>query len=112
MLLQYAHTGLAVLTGDGVHPRRHRQYQGIAVDLASWMVQADTHLRTPIHASRRYRPTGPALLSGIDMAAAVQNAVGHAVLPVTLPFWMFRKAALLRRARRIAAAVLDAGRRG
>jgi NAD(P)H dehydrogenase (quinone) len=47
------------------------------------------------HAGQRYRPTGPALLSGRDMAAAVQHAVGHAVLPVKLPFWMFRKAARL-----------------
>lgn len=45
------------------------------------------------HAGMRYRPTGPALLSGRDMAAAVQRAVGHAVLPLELPFWMFRKAA-------------------
>lgn len=47
------------------------------------------------HAGNRYRPTGPALLSGRDMAAAVQRAVGHAVLPLKLPFWMFRKAARL-----------------
>jgi len=47
------------------------------------------------HAGRRYRPTGPALMSGRDMAAAVQRAVGHAVLPLELPFWMFRKAARL-----------------
>ena len=49
------------------------------------------------HAGRRYRPTGPALLSGRDMATAVQRAVGHPVLPVKLPFWMFRKAARLSR---------------
>jgi NAD(P)H dehydrogenase (quinone) len=47
------------------------------------------------HAGQRYRPTGPALLSGRDMAAAVQRAVGHAVLPLDLPFWMFCKAARL-----------------
>jgi uncharacterized protein YbjT (DUF2867 family) len=47
------------------------------------------------HAGHRLRPTGPALLSGRDMAAAVQRVVGHAVLPVRLPFWMFNKAARL-----------------
>lgn len=47
------------------------------------------------HAGKRLRPTGPALLSGRDMAAAVQRAVGHTVVPVKLPFWMFRKAARL-----------------
>lgn len=47
------------------------------------------------HAGQRYRPTGPALLSGRDMAAAVQRAVGRSVLPLQLPFWMFRKAARL-----------------
>ena len=45
------------------------------------------------HHGQSYRPTGPRLLSGRDMAAAVQRAVGHAVRPVNLPFWMFAKAA-------------------
>jgi uncharacterized protein YbjT (DUF2867 family) len=45
------------------------------------------------HHGRCYRPTGPELLSGRDMAAVVQKVVGHAVLPVNLPFWMFLKAA-------------------
>lgn len=45
------------------------------------------------HHGKRYRPTGPRLLSGREMAAIVQKVVGHAVLPVQLPFWMFLKAA-------------------
>jgi NAD(P)H dehydrogenase (quinone) len=45
------------------------------------------------HHGRRYRPTGPKLLSGRDMAAVIQKVVGHAVIPVNLPFWMFLKAA-------------------
>ncbi len=45
------------------------------------------------HAGKRYRPTGPALLSGRDMALAVAQAVGHSVRPMELPFWMFNKAA-------------------
>ena len=42
---------------------------------------------------QRFRPTGPALLAGREMAAVVGRVVGHAVLPVSLPFWMFNKAA-------------------
>lgn len=45
------------------------------------------------HAGMRYRPSGPELLSGKDMARAVAKAVGHRVIPVHLPFWMFRKVA-------------------
>lgn len=45
------------------------------------------------HAGRRYRPTGPRLLTGREMAQAVARVVGHAVVPVSLPMWMFRKAA-------------------
>lgn len=45
------------------------------------------------HAGRRYRPTGPRLVTGREMAQAVAQAVGHAVVPVDLPMWMFRKAA-------------------
>lgn len=45
------------------------------------------------HGGKRYRPTGPRLLSGREMAQVVASAVGHAVLPVDLPMWMFRKAA-------------------
>lgn len=45
------------------------------------------------HAGKRYRPTGPKLLSGRDMAAIVQTVVGHTVVPVNMPFWMFLKAA-------------------
>jgi uncharacterized protein YbjT (DUF2867 family) len=45
------------------------------------------------HHGKRYRPTGPKLLSGRDMASVVQKVVGHAVMPVNLPFWIFLKAA-------------------
>jgi hypothetical protein len=40
-----------------------------------------------------YRPTGPDLLSGRDMAAIAQRIVGHRVIPLKLPFWLFRKVA-------------------
>lgn len=45
------------------------------------------------HASKSYRPTGPALLDGREMAAIVARAVGHPVLPVDLPIWMLAKVA-------------------
>jgi uncharacterized protein YbjT (DUF2867 family) len=47
------------------------------------------------HAGMRYRPTGPELLSGAEMAAVIAKAVGHKVLPIDMPFWMFRKLARL-----------------
>lgn len=45
------------------------------------------------HHGQRYRPTGPELLSGHEMAARVGSVLGHRVVPVHLPFWMFLKAA-------------------
>ncbi len=45
------------------------------------------------HAGRSYRPTGPTLLSGKEMAAIVGKAVGHRVVPVNLPIWMLGKVA-------------------
>ena len=49
------------------------------------------------HAGMTYRPTGPELLSGRDMARIVAKVVQHAVVPVDLPFWMFRKVARQQR---------------
>lgn len=45
------------------------------------------------HAGKSYRPTGPALLSGRDMAAVVGRATGRRVRAVNLPFGMFLKVA-------------------
>ena len=49
------------------------------------------------HAGKSYRPTGPELLDGRDMAAIIAKVVGHGVLPVDLPTWMFRKVARLQK---------------
>ena len=49
------------------------------------------------HAGKSYRPTGPELLSGPMMAAVVERVVGHRVVPVALPFWMFLKVARQQR---------------
>ena len=45
------------------------------------------------HAGKSYRPTGPQLLDGRDMAAMVAKAVGHRVFPVDMPIWMLSKVA-------------------
>ena len=45
------------------------------------------------HAGKSYRPTGPELLSGKQMAATVAQAVGHRVIPVSLPYSLFTKVA-------------------
>ena len=45
------------------------------------------------HAGKRYRPTGPKLLNGREMAAEIAKAVGHGVMPVNLPIWMLGKVA-------------------
>jgi len=45
------------------------------------------------HAGRRYRPTGPQLLSAEDIAHAMGRAVGRSVRVAPTPPWMFLKAA-------------------
>lgn len=45
------------------------------------------------HAGQRYRPTGPQLLNGREMAAIIAKAVGHRVFPVDLPISMLGKVA-------------------
>ena len=49
------------------------------------------------HAGMSYRPTGPKLLSGRDMTEIIAKVVGHRVIPMNLPFWMFRKVAQQQR---------------
>ena len=45
------------------------------------------------HHGMTYRPTGPELLSGADMAKIAAKVVGHGVLPMKLPLWLFLKVA-------------------
>lgn len=45
------------------------------------------------HAGKSYRPTGPRLLDGREMAQIVAKAVGHSVIPFNLPIWMLSKVA-------------------
>ncbi len=49
------------------------------------------------HAGKSYRPTGTQLLSGKEMAAIIARVVGHRVVPISLPFWMFRKVARMQK---------------
>jgi uncharacterized protein YbjT (DUF2867 family) len=44
------------------------------------------------HDGRAYRPTGPHLLSGNDIAEALGYALGRRVRPVDIPPWMFMRA--------------------
>ena len=45
------------------------------------------------HDGKTYRPTGPQLLSGREMAEIVAKVVGHRVRAVEVPFWLFSKTA-------------------
>lgn len=49
------------------------------------------------HAGKSYRPTGPELLSGKDMAGIIERVVGHGVKPLQLPIWMFLKVARMQK---------------
>lgn len=49
------------------------------------------------HVGKSYRPTGTELLSGQDMATIVAKVVGHSVIPLNFPLWMFRKVARLQK---------------
>jgi uncharacterized protein YbjT (DUF2867 family) len=44
------------------------------------------------HDGRAYRPTGPTLLSGADIADAVGEALGRGVRHIDIPSWMFMRA--------------------
>ncbi len=45
------------------------------------------------HAGKRYRPTGPDMLSVREMAAIMGKVLGRTVRHVNMPLWMFHKAA-------------------
>jgi hypothetical protein len=44
------------------------------------------------HDGRAYRPTGPKLLSGIDIADVISEALGRRVRLMEIPPWMFMRA--------------------
>ena len=45
------------------------------------------------HAGKSYRPTGPKLLSVVEMTTVIGYVVGHKVRHVRTPLWMFYKGA-------------------
>jgi NAD(P)H dehydrogenase (quinone) len=45
------------------------------------------------HTGKSYRPTGPKLLSVVEMTTIIGQVVGHKVRHVKTPLWMFYKAA-------------------
>ena len=49
------------------------------------------------HAGKRYRPTGPDMLSVTEMAQIMGKVLGRTVRHVQLPLWMFYKAARMDR---------------
>lgn len=58
-------------------------------------VVAHSLMKPERHAGRSYRPTGPQLLAPEDIARTIARVVGHGVIKVNLPFWMFVRAARL-----------------
>jgi NAD(P)H dehydrogenase (quinone) len=78
-----------VLTGNGkAAPVSNEDIARVVVAI---LVQPDRH------AGMSYRPTGPKLLSGGEMGEIIAKVVGHRVIPINLPFWMFRKVAQQQR---------------
>lgn len=77
-----------ILTGDSRSaPVSNEDIGRVAVEL----------LKNPARfEGKSYRPTGPTLLSGNEMAAVIQNILGRRVLPFHLPTWMFLKVARMQ----------------
>lgn len=48
------------------------------------------------YAGKSFRPTGPKLLSAYDMVGILRKVLGHPVLGLRMPFWMFVRAARLQ----------------
>lgn len=78
-----------VLTGDGKAAPVSNE------DLAR--CAAAVLLAPERYAGMSLRPTGPALLSAQDMARVIAKVVGHKVLPVKLPWFLFSKVARQQR---------------
>jgi uncharacterized protein YbjT (DUF2867 family) len=77
-----------VFTGDSLNAPPANE------DIAAVAVAA---LKDPDrHAGKRYRPTGPELLSAYDMVGIIEKVVGHPILPVNLPWWLFTRAARMQ----------------
>ena len=86
-LIDYAaHLGVfPTITGDGKDAPPSNE--DIARVVAAVLMDPDKH------AGKAYRPTGPALLSGNDMAEILSRVLSRKVRRIDLPWWMFLKAA-------------------
>ena len=81
-----AHLGVFPdITGDGQDAPPSNE--DIARVVAAALLYPDKH------AGKRYRPTGPALLSASDMTGILSRVLGRSVRRIDLPWWMFLKAA-------------------
>jgi NAD(P)H dehydrogenase (quinone) len=78
-----------VLTGHSLNAPPSNE--DIARVIAAALIDPDRH------AGQRFRPTGPRLLSAYDMAAVIQKVVGSKVMPASLPWWMFERAARIQK---------------
>jgi uncharacterized protein YbjT (DUF2867 family) len=58
-------------------------------------VVAHALMKPELHDGKVYRPTGPKLLSAAEMVQAVERVLGHRVVRLPMPLWMFVKAARL-----------------
>jgi uncharacterized protein YbjT (DUF2867 family) len=58
-------------------------------------VVAHALMKPERHAGQVYRPTGPKLLSAAEMVQTIERVLGHRVLKLPMPYWMFVKAARL-----------------
>ncbi|RTL24594.1 MAG: NAD-dependent epimerase/dehydratase family protein [Burkholderiales bacterium] len=58
-------------------------------------VVAHALMKPELRAGKVYRPTGPKLLSAAEMVQTVERVLGHRVIRLPMPFWMFVKAARL-----------------
>lgn len=64
--------------------------EDIAAVAAATLVEPDRH------AGRRYRPTGPDLLTGAEIAKIMGAAVGRTVTPIPMPIWLLARAARMQ----------------
>jgi uncharacterized protein YbjT (DUF2867 family) len=77
-----------ILTGDSRDaPPSNEDIARVAVGL---LMDPDRY------AGKRFRPTGPKLISAYDIATVIRKVLGSPVLAVNLPLWMFERAARLQ----------------
>ncbi len=87
-LINYAaHLGVFPLPARGSSKNAPPSVDDIARVAVAALTDPDTH------AGKRYRPTGPEMLSLTEMAQVLSQVLGRTVRHVKMPLWMFYKAA-------------------